>query len=64
MDNIRKAAMFFLCTNLAEIIVVTLGAAMAYPLPLLALQILYLNVVTDVFPALALSVGPSDENVM
>ncbi len=64
MDNIRKSAMFLLCTNLAEIIAVTIGAAMAYPLPLLALQILYLNVITDVFPALALSVGPSDQNVM
>lgn len=64
MDNIRKAVMFFLCTNLAEIIAVTIGVALAYPLPLLALQILYLNVITDVFPALALSVGPAGRNVM
>ena len=64
MDNIRKAVIFFLCTNLAEIIALTIGAAMAYPLPLLALQILYLNVVTDVFPALALGVGPANPNVM
>lgn len=64
LDNIRKAVMFFLCTNLAEIIAVTIGVALAYPLPLLALQILYLNVITDVFPALALSVGPADQNVM
>ncbi len=64
MDNIRKAVMFFLCTNLAEMIALTIGAALAYPLPLLALQILYLNVITDVFPALALGVGPPDKNVM
>lgn len=64
MDNIRKAVMFFLCTNLAEMIALTIGAALDYPLPLLALQILYLNVITDVFPALALGVGPSDQNVM
>ncbi|HKK18589.1 MAG TPA: HAD-IC family P-type ATPase, partial [Opitutales bacterium] len=64
MDNIRKAAMFFLCTNLAEIIALVVGAALDYPLPLLALQILYLNVITDVFPALALGLGPADQNVM
>ncbi len=64
MDNIRKAVMFFLCTNLAEMIALTIGAALDYPLPLLALQILYLNVITDVFPALALGVGPPDQNVM
>ena len=64
MDNIRKAVIFFLCTNLAEMLALTIGAALDYPLPLLALQILYLNVVTDVFPALALGVGPPDRNVM
>jgi len=64
MDNIRKAAMFMLCTNLAEIIAVTIGVALDYPLPLLALQILYLNVVTDVFPALALGVGPPVQGLM
>ncbi|MFP4157524.1 MAG: cation-translocating P-type ATPase [Opitutales bacterium] len=64
MDNIRKAVMFFLCTNLAEMIALTIGVALDYPLPLLALQILYLNVITDVFPALALGVGPPDHNVM
>ena len=64
MDNIRKAVMFFLCTNLAEMIALTIGAALDYPLPLLALQILYLNMITDVFPALALGVGPPDQNVM
>ncbi|MFP4358318.1 MAG: cation-translocating P-type ATPase [Puniceicoccaceae bacterium] len=64
MHNIRKAVIFFLCTNLAEMIALTIGAALDYPLPLLALQILYLNVITDVFPALALGVGPPGRNVM
>ncbi|MFO8149428.1 MAG: cation-transporting P-type ATPase [Trueperaceae bacterium] len=66
--NIRKAVMFVLCTNLAEVLAVAvasvLGAFTALPLPLLPLQILYLNVLTDVFPALALAVGRGADDVM
>ena len=74
--NIRKSVIFMLCTNLAEIIAVGVAAAVNSPLPLLPLQILYLNILTDVFPALALGVGrghrgvlddpprPSDEGIL
>ncbi len=66
--NIRKAVMFVLCTNLAEVVAVAVasvvGAFTALPLPLLPLQILYLNVLTDVFPALALAVGRGSDDVM
>jgi Ca2+-transporting ATPase len=62
--NIRKAVLFMLCTNVAEIIAVAAASAAGAPLPLLPLQILYLNVITDVFPALALGVGKGDERVM
>ncbi len=62
--NIRKSVVFMLCTNLAEIIAVTLASVAQAPIPLLPLQILFLNVVTDVFPALALGVGPGGKDVM
>ncbi len=62
--NIRKSVIFMLCTNLAEIIAIGIAAAINSPLPLLPLQILYLNVLTDVFPALALGVGRGNRSVL
>jgi P-type Ca2+ transporter type 2C len=66
--NIRKSVMFMLCTNVAEVIAVAVASAAGgftnLPLPLLPLQILYLNVVTDVFPALALGMGKGEPDVM
>jgi Ca2+-transporting ATPase len=66
--NIRQSIMFMLCTNVAEVIVVAAaaiaGGFSTMPIPLLPLQILYLNVVTDVFPALALGAGTGDPDVM
>lgn len=53
-----------LCTNVAEILAVTIASIAGLPLPLRPLQILYLNVVTDVFPALALGVGRGRPEVM
>ncbi|MEX2134043.1 MAG: cation-transporting P-type ATPase [Acidimicrobiia bacterium] len=62
--NIRKFVVYLLSSNLSEIIVVAVGSVIALPIPLLPLQILYLNLVTDVFPALALGTGRGDESVM
>lgn len=62
--NIRKSALFMLCTNVAEVLAVAVASFADIPLPLRALQILYLNVITDVFPALALSVGPGSPGIM
>jgi Ca2+-transporting ATPase len=62
--NIRKSVIFMLCTNVSEVIAVAVSAAAHIPIPLLPLQILYLNVLTDVFPALALGVGPGDPRIM
>lgn len=62
--NIRKSIMFMLCTNVAEIIAVAIAAVAGLPLPLRPLQILFLNVITDVFPALALGVGKGDSRVI
>ena len=67
-DNIRKSVMFMLCTNVAEVLAITIatiiGGFYFFPIPLLPLQILYLNVITDVFPALALGMGPGEKNIM
>lgn len=67
-SNIRKAVMFMLCTNVAEVLAVTIatiiGGFLFFPLPLLPLQILYLNVITDVFPALALGMGEGEPGIM
>jgi Ca2+-transporting ATPase len=63
-DNIRKFVLYLLSCNLSEIAVIALASLVHAPLPLLPLQILFLNLVTDVFPALALGVGEGEANVM
>ncbi len=63
-DNIRKSVIFMLTTNVAEVLAVGIATGAGWPLPLLPLQILYLNVLTDVFPALALGVGPASGSEM
>ncbi|WKE66497.1 cation-transporting P-type ATPase [Gallaecimonas kandeliae] len=63
-DNIRSFVLYLLSCNISELMVVALATLADAPLPLLPLQILYLNLVTDVFPALALGVGPGAPGVM
>jgi Ca2+-transporting ATPase len=63
-DNIRKFVVYLLSCNLSEILIVTGASLVQAPLPLLPLQILFLNLVTDVFPALALAFGEGDATVM
>jgi Ca2+-transporting ATPase len=63
-DNIRKFVFYLFSCNLAEVLLF-LGAAVAgWPLPLQPLQILWLNLVTDTFPALALALEPAEPDVM
>jgi len=62
--NIRKSVVFMLCTNIAEVLAVGIGSLAGIPIPLRPLQILYLNVLTDVFPALALAGGKGEPHVM
>jgi P-type Ca2+ transporter type 2C len=63
-DNIRKFVFYLFSCNLAEVIVI-LGATLAgLPQPLLPLQILWLNLVTDTFPALSLAMEPGERSVM
>jgi Ca2+-transporting ATPase len=62
--NIRRFMIYLLSCNLSEVLVVGLAVLAGLPLPLLPLQILFLNLVTDVFPAFALGVGEGDKHVL
>jgi Ca2+-transporting ATPase len=63
-DNIRKFVFYLFSCNLAEVLVLLVAALVGLPLPLLPLQILWLNIVTDTFPALSLAVEPGERDVM
>ena len=63
-DNIKKTIHFLLSSNIGEIITVMTAFLLQLPTPLLAIQLLWVNLVTDSFPALALGVEPVDEDVM
>jgi Ca2+-transporting ATPase len=63
-DNIRKFVFYLFSCNLAEVLVLLVAALAGLPLPLLPLQILWLNIVTDTFPALSLAIEPADRDVM
>jgi Ca2+-transporting ATPase len=63
-DNIRKFIFYLFSCNLSEVLVLLLAGIAGAPLPLLPLQILWLNLLTDVLPALALAVEPPEPGVM
>jgi Ca2+-transporting ATPase len=62
--NIRKYLAFLLSSNLGEIGLMAGAALLGMPLPLTAVQILYVNLATDGLPALALAVDPPEEDLM
>lgn len=62
--NIRQFVYYLMSCNVGEVVVVGLATAVGTQLPILPLQILFLNLVTDVFPALALGVGEGEEGTM
>ena len=63
-DNIRRFIKYLLTCNASEIAVMLFGPLLGMPLPLQALQILWMNLVTDGLPALALGVEPAEADVM
>jgi P-type Ca2+ transporter type 2C len=63
-DNIRKFIKYLLTSNSAEILVMLAGPFLGLGLPLLPLQILWINLVTDGPPALALSAEPAEQGIM
>jgi Ca2+-transporting ATPase len=64
VNNIRRCVFYLLSCNMSEVMIVALAASVNAPLPILPLQILFLNLVTDVFPALALGLGEGDPTLM
>ena len=63
-DNIRKAVVYLLAGNASELLVMLVAAVAGMPLPLLPIHLLWINLVTDGLPALALVMDPSDEDAM
>jgi Ca2+-transporting ATPase len=63
-NNIRRFLVYLLPCNISEVMVVALAVLAGLLLPLLPLQILFLNLVTDVFPAFALATGEGEEDVL
>ena len=63
-DNIRKVVFYLFSCNLAEVLVLLVAGLLWLPLPLLPLQILWMNLVTDTLPALALTLEPGDPDLM
>ncbi|NBC64198.1 MAG: HAD-IC family P-type ATPase [Bacteroidetes bacterium] len=62
--NIRKFVYYLMSCNVSEVTVIALSFVVGSPLPILPLQILFLNLVTDVFPALALGLGEGEKQIM
>lgn len=63
-DNIRRFVFYLFSCNLGELVVLLAAGIAGLPLPLLPLQLLWLNLVTDTFPALALAFEPAETDVM
>lgn len=63
-DNIKKAIHFLIATNVGEIVAIFLGLILGLDTPLLAIQLLWINLITDSFPAIALGLEPADKNIM
>jgi Ca2+-transporting ATPase len=63
-DNIRKTLQYLLASNTGELLLVTASVAAGFPLPLLPVHLLWINLVTDGPPALCLAADPVDRNVL
>ncbi|WP_418791850.1 cation-translocating P-type ATPase [Phosphitispora sp. TUW77] len=63
-NNIKKSVIYLLSCNLGEMIAILATVLFFWPLPLLPTQILWINLITDSLPAIALGVDPRDKDVM
>ena len=63
-DNIKKFVNYLLSTNFAEVLIIFISVLLGMPLPLVAIQILVINLITDWLPALALWIDPVSPDVM
>ena len=63
-DNIKKAIHFLIATNIGEIVTIFMGLVLGLKSPLLAIQLLWINLVTDSLPAIAIGLEPADKDIM
>ena len=63
-DNIKKAIHFLLATNIGEIVTIFIGLILGLDSPLLAIQLLWINLVTDSLPAIALGLEKEEKEIM
>lgn len=63
-NNIKKTIMFLLSCNLGEVISIFVATLFAFPTPLVATQLLWINLVTDTLPAISLGLDPGNDDVM
>ncbi len=63
-DNIKKAIHFLIATNIGEIVTIFVGLVLGLKSPLLAIQLLWINLVTDSLPAIALGLEKSEKDIM
>ena len=63
-DNIKKAIHFLIATNIGEIVTIFLGLLLGLKTPLLAIQLLWINLVTDSLPAIAIGLEKPDKDIM
>jgi len=62
--NITKIILYYLSDSMAEVLIIIIALLLKWPLPILASQIIWVNLIDDTFPALALTQDPSTYNVM
>ena len=63
-DNIKKAIHFLIATNIGEIVTIFMGLLLGLESPLLAIQLLWINLVTDSLPAIALGLEKEEKEIM
>lgn len=63
-NNIKKSVIFLLASNVGEVITMVLSIMIGLPAPLMATQLLWINLLTDTLPAIALGMDPGDPDVM
>lgn len=63
-ENIKKAIHFLLSSNIGEILTIFVAILLGLPTPLVAVQLLWVNLVTDSLPAISLGVEPTDKDIM
>lgn len=63
-DNIKKAIHFLIATNIGEIVTIFVGLILGLKTPLLAIQLLWINMVTDSFPAISLGLEQPEKEIM